>query len=157
LAVLITDTSKGVSITSQIQQILNLTQLEYYLPNDVACLNDIILYTLILIVLKIEQERLGRFINEGGIRRTNVLIDLQHHLFLLTLDGKLNLAPVCQPQLVLDIGTGTGIWVIDFGKQAADLLHQDAFQRDFVVSNFSCSCTIPICTCYWNRSESNTT
>ena len=43
-------------------------------------------------------------------------VDLQHHLFLLTLDGKLNLAPVSKPQYVLDIGTGTGIWAIEYGE-----------------------------------------
>jgi hypothetical protein len=41
--------------------------------------------------------------------------DLQHHLFLLTLSGKLHLAPIRNPQNVLDIGTGTGIWAMEFG------------------------------------------
>jgi hypothetical protein len=31
------------------------------------------------------------------------------------LKGKLYLAPVPTPQRVLDVGTGTGIWVIEFG------------------------------------------
>jgi ubiquinone/menaquinone biosynthesis C-methylase UbiE len=45
--------------------------------------------------------------------------DLQHHLYTLSLDGALGFAP---PNLkgsklnrVLDVGTGTGIWAIDFG------------------------------------------
>lgn len=44
-------------------------------------------------------------------------IDLQHHLFLLTLDGQLHIAPL-PPALhnVLDIGTGTGIWATEFGS-----------------------------------------
>jgi hypothetical protein len=44
-------------------------------------------------------------------------LDLQHHLFLLTLRGKLHLAPIENMQLhnVMDIGTGTGIWAADFG------------------------------------------
>ncbi|KAI8150971.1 putative methyltransferase tdiE [Colletotrichum sp. SAR 10_70] len=45
-------------------------------------------------------------------------LDLQHHLFLLTLDERLHLAPLDPakpPQRVLDIGTGTGIWAADFG------------------------------------------
>lgn len=43
--------------------------------------------------------------------------DLQHHLFYLTLDGKLYLAPIAEePRRVLDIATGSGIWAIDFGK-----------------------------------------
>jgi methylase of polypeptide subunit release factors len=42
--------------------------------------------------------------------------DLQHKLFLLTLDGKLHFAPFeGEIYNVLDIGTGTGIWAIDFG------------------------------------------
>jgi ubiquinone/menaquinone biosynthesis C-methylase UbiE len=42
---------------------------------------------------------------------------LQHHLFLLTLHGQLHLAPIKpDPHNVLDIGTGTGIWAIDFGE-----------------------------------------
>ena len=31
------------------------------------------------------------------------------------LRGKFGLAPVNNPQAVLDIGTGTGIWAIEFG------------------------------------------
>jgi hypothetical protein len=43
--------------------------------------------------------------------------DLQHQLFYMTLDGKLLMAPISDhPQHVLDVGTGTGIWAIDFGK-----------------------------------------
>ncbi|KAK1988429.1 methyltransferase [Colletotrichum cereale] len=44
-------------------------------------------------------------------------LDLQHNLFLLTMGNKLHLAPLDRqspPQRVLDIGTGTGIWAIDF-------------------------------------------
>lgn len=40
--------------------------------------------------------------------------DLQHSKFLLLLGGKLHLAPIPQdPQKILDIGTGSGIWAID--------------------------------------------
>lgn len=51
---------------------------------------------------------------------SNRIVDLQHHLSLLTLHGKLHLAPI-KPDLryALDIGTGTGIWAIDFGKYIA--------------------------------------
>ncbi|KAA6408009.1 MAG: hypothetical protein FRX48_08360 [Lasallia pustulata] len=45
-------------------------------------------------------------------------LDLQHHLFLLTLDGRLCLAPIGNNlQYVLDVGTGTGIWALDFADQ----------------------------------------
>ena len=40
-------------------------------------------------------------------------LDLYHHIFLLLLGGKLYTAPLENPQKVLDVGTGTGIWAID--------------------------------------------
>jgi len=40
-----------------------------------------------------------------------------HEMFLTLLDRKLYLAPIGEsPRRVLDLGTGTGIWAIDFGK-----------------------------------------
>ncbi|KAH8799755.1 S-adenosyl-L-methionine-dependent methyltransferase [Xylogone sp. PMI_703] len=49
----------------------------------------------------------------------NQRLDLQHHLFLLTLHGKLF---TCAPantkfNQVLDVGCGTGIWAIDFADE----------------------------------------
>jgi len=46
-------------------------------------------------------------------------LDLLHHIFLLILGGKLYDAPVLPTSLkrVLDIGTGTGIWAIDFADE----------------------------------------
>ena len=42
-------------------------------------------------------------------------LDLQHRVFWEALDSKLLLAPIpYTPNNVLDIGTGTGIWAIDF-------------------------------------------
>ena len=42
-------------------------------------------------------------------------LDLQHQLMLKVLGGRLCLAPIAAyPQHVLDVGTGTGIWAIDF-------------------------------------------
>ena len=43
-------------------------------------------------------------------------LDLIHHMFLLLLGGKLYTAPLENPQKVLDVGTGTGIWAIDFAE-----------------------------------------
>ncbi|PCD46662.1 hypothetical protein AU210_002063 [Fusarium oxysporum f. sp. radicis-cucumerinum] len=45
-------------------------------------------------------------------------IDISHHYLMLLLDGKLSLAPSSDDlEKVLDIGTGTGIWAIDFADQ----------------------------------------
>ncbi|KAH7068566.1 S-adenosyl-L-methionine-dependent methyltransferase [Paraphoma chrysanthemicola] len=45
------------------------------------------------------------------------ILDFAHHMYLLTLDQKLHLAPIDAPQTVLDVGTGTGIWAIDMADQ----------------------------------------
>ncbi|KAM6514406.1 hypothetical protein FALCPG4_015552 [Fusarium falciforme] len=51
----------------------------------------------------------------------NDRLDLQHNLFLMTFDDALGLAPPNDPtykaQRVLDLGTGTGIWVIDYADE----------------------------------------
>jgi ubiquinone/menaquinone biosynthesis C-methylase UbiE len=36
----------------------------------------------------------------------------------MTMDDKLFLAPLSNPQNVMDIATGTGIWAIEFGNTA---------------------------------------
>jgi hypothetical protein len=43
---------------------------------------------------------------------SNDLQDLAHHMYLMTLEGKLHLAPLDNPHNILDIGTGTGIWAM---------------------------------------------
>ena len=48
----------------------------------------------------------------------NDRLDFQHAIFLRTLADKLHLAPIPgDVQNVLDIGTGTGIWAIDFADE----------------------------------------
>ncbi|KAK0745626.1 S-adenosyl-L-methionine-dependent methyltransferase, partial [Schizothecium vesticola] len=44
-------------------------------------------------------------------------LDLHHHMMLQIHDNKLFRAPLKDPQNVLDVGTGTGIWAIDFAEQ----------------------------------------
>jgi len=44
-------------------------------------------------------------------------LDLQHQLWLLTCSDELYLAPIRNLHNVLDIGTGTGIWAIEFANR----------------------------------------
>ncbi|GAB1193960.1 hypothetical protein APSETT444_003197 [Aspergillus pseudonomiae] len=41
-------------------------------------------------------------------------MEICHHLYGLLLHGRLYLAPIKNPQRVLDVGTGTGSWATDF-------------------------------------------
>ncbi|KAF4986725.1 hypothetical protein FGRMN_10702 [Fusarium graminum] len=53
--------------------------------------------------------------------RENERLDLQHALFLRTFDGNLGFAPPNDPEAkvnhVLDVGTGTGIWAMDYADE----------------------------------------
>ncbi|KAK1749591.1 S-adenosyl-L-methionine-dependent methyltransferase [Echria macrotheca] len=47
--------------------------------------------------------------------RQNQDIDITHHYMMLLLDGKLTMAPIKPDvQNVIDVGTGNGVWAIDF-------------------------------------------
>lgn len=51
-------------------------------------------------------------------------MDLAHHIYRLILKGDLQIAPVGKdPQRVLDLGTGTGIWAIQFAE-CVDIVHR---------------------------------
>jgi hypothetical protein len=39
--------------------------------------------------------------------------DMKHAMVVSVCDGQLHFAPVSNPQRILDVGTGTGIWAID--------------------------------------------
>ena len=45
-------------------------------------------------------------------------LDLVHHICLLQLDGRLTAAPIVEPEYILDVGTGTGIWAIEMAEYA---------------------------------------
>lgn len=55
--------------------------------------------------------------------------DLQHNLLDMTFRGKLYICPAGQDKplrRVLDIGTGTGIWAMDFGKSTKEVSYPAA-------------------------------
>jgi ubiquinone/menaquinone biosynthesis C-methylase UbiE len=51
------------------------------------------------------------------LRMNNSISTINHHLLTTGLGGKLFLAPLDKPAKVLDVGTGTGIWAIDFADE----------------------------------------
>ncbi|KAF5569306.1 methyltransferase [Fusarium phyllophilum] len=69
--------------------------------------------------------------------------NLQHNLFLLTFDDKLGLSPPTKPDAkvrhVLDVGTGTGIWAIDYADEHPEAqvngVDLSPIQPDFVPPN----------------------
>ncbi|OLN92006.1 hypothetical protein CCHL11_01453 [Colletotrichum chlorophyti] len=75
--------------------------------------------------------------------RENDRLDLQHNLYLRTFDDRLGTAPPNDPdskvRRVLDVGTGSGIWAIDFGDEhpEAEVIGVDlsAVQPEFVPPN----------------------
>ncbi|KAJ4112360.1 hypothetical protein NW765_015430 [Fusarium oxysporum] len=82
----------------------------------------------------------------------NESMDINHHLLSLSLDGKLHLAPLKDDiQKVLDVGTGTGIWAIDFADEYpnAEVVGTDIspIQPDWVPPNLKFE--IEDCTQEW--------
>ncbi|KAL0941220.1 uncharacterized protein CTRU02_203983 [Colletotrichum truncatum] len=74
--------------------------------------------------------------------RENERLDIQHNMFIVTFDGSLGTAPPNDPDAkvgrVLDVGTGTGIWALDFGEE-----HPDAEVIGVDLSAIQPNCTLP--------------
>ncbi|KAF4501994.1 hypothetical protein FAGAP_1785 [Fusarium agapanthi] len=82
----------------------------------------------------------------------NESMDINHHLLSLSLEGKLHLAPLKDDiRKVLDIGTGTGIWAIEFADEYpnAEVIGTDIspIQPDWVPPNLKFE--IEDCTQEW--------
>ncbi|CAK7218561.1 hypothetical protein SEUCBS140593_003588 [Sporothrix eucalyptigena] len=80
----------------------------------------------------------GKYLLPNDEQEQNRL-DLQHHLATRLLEGKLYLAPIGPVHRVLDFGTGTGIWAVEFAEQhpEADILGTDLspIQPEYVPPN----------------------
>ncbi|CAK7236087.1 hypothetical protein SBRCBS47491_009516 [Sporothrix bragantina] len=80
----------------------------------------------------------GKYLLPNDEQEQNRL-DLQHHLATRLLEGKLHLAPIGPVHRVLDFGTGTGIWAVEFAEQhpEADILGTDLspIQPEYVPPN----------------------
>ncbi|TID16925.1 S-adenosyl-L-methionine-dependent methyltransferase [Venturia nashicola] len=83
--------------------------------------------------------------------------DLAHHMYNLTLNRKLYLAPITIPHNILDLGTGTGIWAIDMADvyPEAHVLGTDLspIQPDFVPPN--CEFEVDDVTSEWTFPENH--
>ncbi|KAH7169999.1 S-adenosyl-L-methionine-dependent methyltransferase [Dactylonectria macrodidyma] len=86
----------------------------------------------------------GAYVMPNDIREQERL-DLQHNLFLITFEDKLYLSPAGRNgqklKHVLDVGTGTGLWAIDFADEhpEAEVIGVDLspIQSDMVPPNLS--------------------
>ncbi|KAL4932630.1 class I SAM-dependent methyltransferase [Aspergillus undulatus] len=57
----------------------------------------------------------GRYVYPNDERELNRM-DMQHHMCKLLMGERLFFAPVISPRMILDIGTGTGIWPIEISS-----------------------------------------
>lgn len=67
-------------------------------------------------------------------------LDLHHEIMRLCWDNKLHQSPLADPQRILDIGTGTGIWAIDMADKypMSEVIGTDLspIQPDWVPANW---------------------
>ena len=70
-------------------------------------------------VERLGESRISQETGSEGNRRalTCLVLDMQHHIFKVTLGDKLCLSPLSDgAKRVLDLGTGSGIWSIEYGE-----------------------------------------
>ncbi|XPS73865.1 hypothetical protein M3J07_005988 [Ascochyta lentis] len=87
----------------------------------------------------------------------NDQLDIAHHMFLILLDNKLHLAPIQNPQRILDLGCGTGIWCMDMADEhpGAEIIGVDLspIQPSFTPPN--CKFEIDDVTSPWTYPENH--
>ncbi|KAL5365383.1 S-adenosyl-L-methionine-dependent methyltransferase [Aspergillus floccosus] len=108
-------------------------------PSDTTSLNSMIT------AYRFENGRRYHAYKEGAYwgpndEKQNEQLDIAHHMFTMLLDNRLALAPINKNiQKVLDVGTGTGIWAIDFADEypSAQVIGTDLspIQPSFVPPN----------------------
>lgn len=80
-------------------------------------------------------------------------LDLAHHIFKMILRGNLHRAPLSpEPRHVLDFGTGTGAWAIDFGDE-----HPNSQVVGVDLSDIQSTCAPPNCRFFVDDIESTWT
>ncbi|WDK21268.1 methyltransferase domain-containing protein [Colletotrichum graminicola] len=108
---------------------------------------DLLSLTPSIVDYQLENGRSYHSVSQGSsplrqLRRRLHGLDLQHHIWLLTLDGELGTSPGRHTaKRVLDLGTGTGIWAIDFADAhpSAEVIGVDlsAIQPELLPANCS--------------------
>lgn len=85
--------------------------------------------------------RAGRYVLPNDEKEQDRL-DLMHHVFRLSLCGSLCLTQLDNPLKVLDVGTGTGIWAIQFADEfpSAEVIGTDVSQMSLYTDILLTSC-----------------
>jgi hypothetical protein len=68
--------------------------------------------------------------------------DMKHAMVVHLCNGKLHFAPLDNPQTILDIGTGTGIWAIDSKYTEETVLYQFRIPHIYRSHLRGCICTV---------------
>jgi hypothetical protein len=69
--------------------------------------------------------QIRRYLHNLFVAQTELSrLDRQHIMWRLLLDDDLHKAPLKQPKHVLDLGTGSGIWAMDFGELLVIISHR---------------------------------
>ncbi|CAI7643318.1 unnamed protein product [Penicillium crustosum] len=73
-------------------------------------------YVLVHMILSTFNLHLRLMFKQPNDEREQDRLDLSHHIYLMLLKGELFQAPINNPKRVLDLGTGTGLWAIEYAE-----------------------------------------